>query len=116
MVSLEDLERPPVRIAMGVLILLEIYLIVTHFYTGFEDYLVLVVILLALPLAYFAFHFLSARHQQVKTYEAIRRSALPRDASEETRLEVEKLLASEEYRAYERRREAAQKRRLEGGE
>lgn len=114
MVSLEDLERPPVRAALAFLVLLEIYLIVTRFRAGFEDYLTLVVVFLSLPLAYFAFHFLVARQRNAKTYEAVIRSALPADASEETRLEVEKLLASAEYQEYERKRQAGLRRRLEG--
>ncbi len=86
MVSLEDLERPPVRLGMGALILLELYLIVTRFLPGFEDYLYTVLILLAIPAAYFVLQFLRTRFQEVKTYEAIVRSPFPRDASEETRI------------------------------
>jgi hypothetical protein len=104
MVCLEDLERPPIRLGMAFLILLEVYLIVTHFLPGFQDYLFTVLIILALPTAYFAFHFLRSRFQPVKTYEAILRSPIPRDASEETRIEIEKLLASKEYQEYERKK------------
>jgi hypothetical protein len=100
MVSLEDLERPPVRLAMGALIVLELYLIVTRFLPGFEDYLYAVLILLALPAAYFAAQFFRTRFQKVRTYEAILRPPIPRDASEETRIEIEKLLASKEYQEY----------------
>lgn len=116
MVSLEDLERPQVRLAMALLILIELYLIVTHFLPGFQDYLFTVIIILALPTAYFAFHFLRNRFQPVKTYEAIARSPIPRDASEETRIEIEKLLASKEYQEFERKKQQRAKAKLEGGE
>lgn len=112
MVSLEDLERPPVRLAMVVLILLEVYLIITHFLPGFEDYLFTVLIVLALPAAYFALQFLRSRFQPVKTYEAILRSPIPRDASEETRIEIEKLLASKEYQEYERKKHQRAKAKM----
>lgn len=95
MVSLADLEKPQIRIAMGITIILELYLIINHFNAGFEDYVTIVLILLALPLAYFLTLFLTNKYQSVKTYEAILRNAIPPDHTQETRDEVEKLLASE---------------------
>ena len=95
-------------------LLLEIYLIYAFFADGFSDYLSYVLIILAIPAAYFGFNFLKARFQRVRTYEAIARDSVHRDASEETRAEVEKLLASEAYKEYERKRQARAKKRLEG--
>lgn len=112
MVSLQDLERPPIRLVMAVLILFEVYLIVTHFLPGFQDYLFTVIIILTLPATYFTFHFLRNRFQPVKTYEAIIHSPFPRDASEETRIEIEKLLASKEYQEYEMKKQQRAKARL----
>lgn len=116
MVSLADLERPPVRAALAILILLELYLILTRYRSHFDDFVSFTLLLLALPFAYFAYHLLAAKLHPVKTYEAIVRSGLPRDASEETREQVDKLLASKEYQEYERRRQESLRRRQEGEE
>jgi hypothetical protein len=44
-----------VRIAMLIIIIIEIYLISTIYSPRFDDYITLIVILLAIPAAYFAY-------------------------------------------------------------
>lgn len=48
----------PVRIILAVLIILEVSLIASRFALNFDDYITVVVILLAFPLAYFGFLYL----------------------------------------------------------
>jgi hypothetical protein len=86
MVSLADLERPRVRVILAAALLLEVYLIATRFHAGFEEFLTLAALLLALPLAYYAVRFIRERTRTVGTYEAVLRPAIPWDASEETRV------------------------------
>ena len=97
MVNLEDLERPPVRAAMMIIILIEIYLIGTRFNASFDVYITLLVIVLAIPAAYFAFNLRKYKRREISPHESLIRKAVPSDASDETREEVAKLLKSEKY-------------------
>lgn len=97
MVSFEDLERPAVRVAIVILILVEIYLIGTQYNASFDVFVTIFVIVLAIPATYFAFNLLKYKQRDVDPHDAVIRNAVAPDASEETREEVAKLLKSEKY-------------------
>lgn len=59
----------PVRIILAVLIILEVSLIASRFSLNFDDYITVVVILLAFPLAYFGFLYLKQAYSDAKDAE-----------------------------------------------
>ena len=88
------MERPVVRVAMVIVILIEIYLIGTRYNASFDVFITIFVILLAIPAAYFAFNLLKYTQREIDPHKAVIRKAVAPDASDETRDEVAKLLKS----------------------
>lgn len=59
-----EVETQPTKVVLIVLILIEISLIASRYSIDFDRYITAVIILLAFPIAYFAYHYLrlSAKH------------------------------------------------------
>jgi hypothetical protein len=98
MVNLNDLERPQSRMILILVILAEVYYIITKYYSGFNHYLTIIIIMLSIPLAYYSYLCLSARVRKDKKYSVAERDVRGIDAKEETRKAVEKLMQSKEFK------------------
>lgn len=68
------------------------YYIVTKYYSGFNDYLTIIIIILSIPIAYYSYLYLSARVSKDRKYSIAERDIRGVDAKEETREAVEKLM------------------------
>lgn len=89
------IEQLPVKIILIVLVLLEASIIAYHSYSlQFDDYISVVVIILCLLIAFFAFHYLRNTYRAVGTYEAIVTATQPTEVDDFTRKEVNKLVES----------------------
>jgi hypothetical protein len=89
------IEQLPVKIILIVLVLLEASIIAYHSYSlQFDDYISVVVIILCLLIAFFAFHYLRTTYRAVGTYEAIATVTQPTEVDDYTRKEVNKLVES----------------------
>ena len=90
----------PVRIILAVLIILEVSLIASRFALNFDDYITVVVILLAFPLAYFGFLYLRQSNADAKDAERFSGEGFRKAGSQgtETDSEVGKLIDSAEYK------------------
>lgn len=96
----------PVRIILAVLIILEVSLIASRFALNFDDYITVVVILLAFPLAYFGFLYLRHTNTDAKDAERFSGEGFRKAGSQgaETENEVGKLIDSAEYKQFEERK------------
>ena len=92
----------PVRMILAVLIILEVSLIASRFALNFDDYITVVVILLAFPLAYFGFLYLRQAYSDAKDAEKFSGEAFRKvgPLGAETEREVGKLIDSAEYKRF----------------
>lgn len=94
------------RLILSVLIILEVALIASRFSIGFDEYISSVILLLAFPLAYFAFHYLrnayrEARDQQRFSKQGFRKVA---GVGAETDEALKRLVGSPAFQEFERRK------------
>jgi hypothetical protein len=61
-----------------VLIILEVALIASRFSIGFDEYIAIVIVLLAFPLAFFAFHYLRNAYREARNEELFSKQAYRR--------------------------------------
>ena len=73
MVNLNDLERPQSRIILFLVIIFEVYYIITKYYSGFNDYLQIIIIILSIPIAYYSYLYLIAKINKDKRYSIAER-------------------------------------------
>ena len=96
------MEQLPVKVILIVLVLLEASLIAYSSYSfQFDDYISVVVIILCLLIAFFAFHYLRTAYREVGTYEAISTATQPTEVDDFTRKELNKLVESPEFKKYQ---------------
>jgi ABC-type transport system involved in Fe-S cluster assembly fused permease/ATPase subunit len=92
----------PVKIILGVLLVLEVIVIAFYFWDHFSQYFTIVALGICIPLAYFIFQYLRitlrTEHPEVQCYEAIQKTE--QNTTELTNNEVDKLINSEEYRRF----------------
>jgi hypothetical protein len=77
MTVLAFLERPKMRIALFAGLLIEIYLILTRYAAGFDDFIVLAIIILISSFSYYAFRYLQVRMSKIKIVDAIATASVP---------------------------------------
>ena len=82
MVNLNDLERPQSRIILFLVIIFEVYYIITKYYSGFNDYLQIIIIILSIPIAYYSYLYLIAKINKDKRYSIAERELRRIDAKE----------------------------------
>ena len=82
MVNLNDLERPQSRIILFLVIIFEVYYIITKYYSGFNDYLKIIIIILSIPIAYYSYLYLIAKINKDKRYSIAERELKRIDAKE----------------------------------
>lgn len=82
MVNLNDIERPQARVILFLVIILEVYYIVTKYYSGFSDYLTIIIIILSIPVAYYSYLYLAAKINKEKKYSIAERELKGIDAKE----------------------------------
>lgn len=90
------------KIVLSVLIICEVALIASKYSMAFDDYITLVVIALAFPLAYYAFRYLSTYYREIKDTERFSKVAYKKVSAEgaETKEEVDKLMDSPAFKEY----------------
>lgn len=116
MLSQKVIEGAPVKIILGVLLILEVACIVFSYSVRFDDYIAFVIIVLAVVTAYFGFHYLRNHYWSVKSYQAILAATPPAAAQDETKREVNKLIATPEFKEIMRIAEARRRGDLEAVE
>ena len=92
MLDSKIIEQLPGKIILIVLILLEIAVIAFSYSIQFDDYISVVIIVLSVLIAYFAYHYLAGHFREIKTYEAITFSTKPNEVDDETRKAVDNLM------------------------
>ena len=71
MLGSKSVEQLSVKIALGVLLILEVAAIALSYSFKFDDYITFVVVINSLFIAYFGCRYLANRYRTVKTYEAV---------------------------------------------
>jgi hypothetical protein len=88
-----------------VLIILEVSLIASRYSLNFDEYISIVIIILAFPLAYFGYHYLSITYKEARDeqrFSGENYRAVDPSPEELTYREIEKLTESSAYKEYEK--------------
>ncbi len=94
------------RLIFIVLIILEVALIASRFSIGFDEYIAIVIILLAFPLAYFAFHYLRNVYREARDEELFSKQAYRKveGVGVETDEALRKLVDSAAFQEFEKKK------------